>query len=93
MIASAVTASRKSLVSVGTAAFAVTTVPKSIVVTVAAAMATLNRGLRTIGLLDLMTATEQGEPPTGVSAIFCPSRAENKQSAIYADRRFHRSRL
>ena len=52
MIASAVTASRNPLVSVGTAAFAVKTVPKSIVVTMATAKAALKRGLRTFALLD-----------------------------------------
>jgi hypothetical protein len=72
MIASAVTASRNSLVSVGTAAFAVTTVPQSTVATVAAATAALSRGLSIIALLALMTATEQGQPSTGVSGHYLP---------------------
>jgi hypothetical protein len=42
------------------------------VATVAAATAALSRGLSIIALLALMTATEQGQPSTGLSGHYLP---------------------
>src|SRR4029453_925411 len=86
MIASAVTASRNSVVSVGTAAPAGATKVASTIAFVTAAKAALP-GLSTLDLLPLTTATGPGRPSTPPTRPYLCETIEGKSQARERRRR------